>query len=359
MLSYEHIQFLDEKILQYLPQPYVRVGDKVNVRCPICGDSRKSATKKRGWVYLKNGSYYCFNCGTALSGIKFLKAISGPDYDAIHQEYVSLFLKSGLSSSLSSVMWKPDLDDEPGVFNLKRALDPSLKKPLSDNAREYLEKRLVLEAPFLKESLFSLYSKDGKKEYILIPWKINGIDVYYQVNDFMKYRPSMKYIFPKDKKKLLYGLDNVDPSYKKIFVFEGVYDSVFVKNGIATGTKSMTSYQESLIRERWPHHEICLSFDNDQPGFSSTMKLIEKGRADKFFAWFADGAKEKDINERVLAAGDVKMFSDKKVLDKMVLDSLQMKLWMASNGKWQKEKPVRQAVAKTDARHRAFLMPGA
>ena len=51
MLSYEYIQFLNEKIVQYLPQPNIQVGDKINFRCPICGDSKKSLTKKRGWVY--------------------------------------------------------------------------------------------------------------------------------------------------------------------------------------------------------------------------------------------------------------------------------------------------------------------
>ena len=59
--SYEYIQFLNEKIIQYLPQPYVKVGDKINFRCPLCGDSKKSATKKRGWYYMQNSSMFCFN----------------------------------------------------------------------------------------------------------------------------------------------------------------------------------------------------------------------------------------------------------------------------------------------------------
>ena len=52
----------------------------------------------------------------------------------------------------------------------------------------------------------------------------------------------MKYIFPKDMKKLMYGIDNIDISFPYIFLFEGVFDSVFVKNGIATGTKAVTAY---------------------------------------------------------------------------------------------------------------------
>ncbi len=344
MLSYEYIQFLDDKIIQYLPQPYVRVGDKINCRCFVCGDSKKSSTKKRGWVYLKNASYFCFNCGVSLSGIKMLKLLSGSDYESIHREYVEMFLKSGLDNSLSAAVWKPNsIDDEPSLFNLK-PIDLPTKMPLSDKAREYLNRRKVLDAPFLKEDLYSIMSKDGTEEYILIPWRINGSIVYYQVNDFLKFK-SMKYIFPKGRKKVVYGLDNVDPSYRKIFAFEGVYDSLFVKNGIATGTKSITSYQMALIKERWPYHEVVAAFDNDIPGFSATKKLIENAKASKFFVWFDAKTKEKDINDAVLAKNDTHLFTSPKVLDSMTYDSLQMKLWMISNGKWKDERNVKKVLA--------------
>ena len=357
MLSYEYIQFLNEKIVQYLPQPYVHIGNKINFRCPICGDSRKSSTKKRGWWYTSTASFFCWNCNTAMSGIKFLKLLSGSDYDAIHREYVNLFLKSGLDSSLSSFAWKPSDEDEPSVFNLKSIVVQSIKKPLTERAKAYLNSRKVLQAPFLREPLHSVVSNDGKEEYILIPWKVNGIDAYYQVNDFLKLKP-MKYMFPKGKKKLLYGLDNVDPNYKKIFAFEGVYDSLFVKNGIATGTKAITDYQMRLIKERWPHHEVVVSFDNDLPGFSSTKKLIETGKATKFFVWFDGKTKEKDINEKVLAANDLMMFSKPNVLDTMVYDALQMKLWMLANGKWQDErKALKKSNAMQEDKRQVFMLP--
>jgi hypothetical protein len=189
----------------------------------------------------------------------------------------------------------------------------------------------------------------------LIPWKINGVDAYYQVNDFLKIT-SMKYMFPKGKKKLIYGLDNIDPSYNKIFAFEGVYDSVFVKNGIATGTKAITDFQMKLIKDRWPYHEICIAFDNDAPGFASTMKMVESEKASKFFAWFKDGAQEKDINERILVLNEINAFSNEKYLDSLVFDKLQMKLWMINNGKWKKERKSKNDLqASTNDRKMVFL----
>lgn len=356
-ISIEYKQFLTEKILQYIPNQFIQVNGRLNIRCPFCGDSKRSLTKKRGWIYLDHDcSFFCFNCGTAMSGIKFLKLLSGTDYEAIHREYVDLFLKSGLDSSLSSIAWTPNDNDEPNMFNLKNAISSSMKNPLTERAIAYLASRKVLEAPFLKDPLYSIVSKNSSKEYILIPWRVNGIDAYYQVNDFLKLK-SMKYLFPKGKKKLLYGLDNIDPSYKKIFAFEGVYDSLFVKNGIATGTKSITDYQMRLIKERWPYHEVVVSFDNDLPGFSSTKKLIETGKAFKFFVWFDGKTKEKDINELVLAKGNLNMFTDAKKLDSMVYDALQMKLWMISNGKWQDERKVKKsALLKNNSNPFASLL---
>lgn len=332
-LSYDYIQFLNDKILSYLPAERFIVGDKINFRCPLCGDSRKSITKKRGWWYMNTASYYCWNCGTGMSGIKLLEILSGQDYNEIKREYVKLFLKSGSDMSLSASFETPS--DEPSVFNVKRVLDPSLKLPLTDDARQYLNDRKVLTAPFLREDLFSCRGNNGV-DYILIPWIINGIDAYYQLNDFKKVN-SMKYIFPKKLKKLVYGLDNIDISWNKIIVFEGVYDSLFVKNGIATGTKSITEYQMKLIKERYPKHEIVVSFDNDEPGIASMTKLIKKNAPVKFFRWFNKNTKQKDINDYVLAKDDVNAFASSKVLDKMIYDQLQMKWWLVKNGLWKFE----------------------
>ena len=334
MLSYEFIQFLNQKFLEFLPPGYVRVGNKINLRCPLCGDSKKSATKKRGWLYLQNASYYCFNCSTGMSGINFLKAISGNSYEEIKREYTRLFLKSGLSTSLSSVWQKPD--DEPSLFEMKSVIKSEWKNALSEKAQKYLKDRMVLDAPFLQEPLYSTYAKKSGNEYILIPWILNGVEAYYQLNDF-QHLTSMKYIFPKDMKKLLYGLDNIDISFPYIFLFEGVFDSLFVRNGVATGTKAVTAYQLKLIKERFPYHQIVISFDNDVAGIESMEKLIQGNNDYKYFKWFDSSTEAKDINELVLKNEDVNIFSDPDKLKKLVVDKLMMKMHLMQCGKWIKK----------------------
>ena len=336
--SYEHLEFLKEHILEYLPRPFVRIGNRYNFRCMFCGDSKKSASKKRGWLY-EDMSFYCFNCNTSFTGLKFLEALSGPTaFEDLKRQYLQLFLRSGLSNALS-VDFGIKRSDIPNIFNFKRELNPDWKKPLSEKAREYLEKRLVLDAPFLKEPIYSTYNTETNDEYILIPWKINGVDAYWQTNDFQRLG-SMKYIFPRDKKKLIYGIDNVDPSYKKIFVFEGVYDSLFVKNGVASGTKAITEWQMKILKQRWPNHEIVVSFDNDISGIAAMMKLISRDINVKFFRWFNKNTMAKDINELVLARQNPNLFVNSQILERMVFGKLEMKMWLTLNGMWKEEPKV-------------------
>jgi len=132
----------------------------------------------------------------------------------------------------------------------------------------------------------------------------------------------------------VFGLDNIDVSWPYIIAFEGVYDSLFVKNGIATGTKSLTDLQVKLITKRYPHHKIVVSFDNDVAGICAMSKLIKQNKKYKYFRWFNANTKQKDINDYVLAKGDVNIFADQKKLEKMIVDPLLMKLYLVENGLW-------------------------
>lgn len=329
MLSYEYRQFLNEKVRQYLPSRRWYHGNKINFKCPICGDG-KTGHKHRAWWYDETASFYCWNQCGGMSGIKFLELISGQNYDDIKREYLQLFIKNKDSLSLSGDYDIPK--DEPSIFDLQQIVKPEWKNQLTNQAQSYLKKRLVLDAPFLKDTLYSWTNKKNQ-EYILIPWTLNGVQAYYQLNDFQKHG-SIKYIFPKDKKKLIYGLDNIDISYDKIICFEGVYDSLFVKNGIALGTKAITDYQLKLIKERFPRHQIVISFDNDDAGMQSMEKLVKSDNDFKFFRWFDDTTPEKDINEYVLSSKNVNIFSDPAKLDTMIYNKLVLKMWMIQNNKW-------------------------
>jgi hypothetical protein len=173
--SYDYIQFINEKVIDYLPSDKVRVGDKLNFRCPLCGDSHKSLTKKRGFYYLKSASFYCFNCSVGMTGLRLLQTLSGCNYDDIKKEYTLKFIKNGWNTS--KIIFPEQDQNNINILNIKPIVDPLWKKPLNDDAKKYLASRMVDKAPFLKEEFFTYNGTKG--DYILIPWIVNGIDAYY------------------------------------------------------------------------------------------------------------------------------------------------------------------------------------
>ena len=92
------INYVDAKVWENLPESSLKScnNSEITFRCPICGDSKKNKLKKRGYFYRKTGTFYCFNCGTSMTGYDFLKAICPKDvFDRIIQEYKVLKIHTG------------------------------------------------------------------------------------------------------------------------------------------------------------------------------------------------------------------------------------------------------------------------
>ena len=66
-----------------------------NFRCPFCGDSQKSKTKARGYLYQKKTDlfYRCHNCGQSNTFSNFLKKLDGE----LHKQYVLERYKEGVT----------------------------------------------------------------------------------------------------------------------------------------------------------------------------------------------------------------------------------------------------------------------
>ena len=343
--SEEFKQFINDKVWTYLPASKTKIGNEFHVRCPICGDSKKNPLKKRGYYYCNSSSYFCFNCNASMTGIQLLKTISGSDYDDIIQEYKKLKIKNhgDISSQINIGIDSLNQQNQLSVFSFLNSLQNTIKSewknPLTNSAINYLENRKVLEAPYLKDKLYSVFDKN-KNEYILIPWKLNGVNAYYQINDFEHHdKIGRKYIFPSKKEKLIYGLDNIDISFPYIICFEGVYDSLFIPNAIAIGGKTLTSLQYDILSKRFPSHQIVLSYDNDDAGLTAMMKTIKKNSSKfKYFKWFSEKTKEKDINDYILKQNNVNLFTNKDYVKELIVGAATMKMFLIQKGIWRNKK---------------------
>ena len=92
MDSYIDVKFVN--LISPQLQQFKKKSDFLwNFRCPYCGDSQKSSTKARGFVYQKKNDlfYKCHNCGIGQSLGNLIKFLD-PN---MHKEYVLEKYKSG------------------------------------------------------------------------------------------------------------------------------------------------------------------------------------------------------------------------------------------------------------------------
>ena len=81
------MSYIDHKYLNLISPMlplFKKKGDNLwNFRCPYCGDSQKSRTKARGYVFRKKNDlfYKCHNCGVGASLGNLIKHVDSKTYD--------------------------------------------------------------------------------------------------------------------------------------------------------------------------------------------------------------------------------------------------------------------------------------
>ncbi len=142
--------FIDAKyvnLISHRLQKFKKKNDYLwNFRCPICGDSRKSLSKARGYVYRKKNDLFfrCHNCGAGLTFGNFIKEID----TVLHTQYVVERYKGGVAGKGSNTA-EPKFSFAPPQFKTKIKL-PTISSLQSDHyARVYVENR-QLPLQFLK-----------------------------------------------------------------------------------------------------------------------------------------------------------------------------------------------------------------
>ena len=261
--------------MKYLEQSYIRQlgtslekfaekknGELFCFRCPICGDSEKSTTKKRGYLFFYKGTFVfkCFNCGNSLYFQQFLKHISPHLYEQFRLERYReehpkkeelpqyIFEKPTFgrhfNHHLNSIFHLPDLAaDHPAVTYLKQRRMPSERLPLfwwTDNY--YLWINSILPEEF-KDSDKS----DGADSRIVIPF-FNRKGELFAVQGRTIVNAIPRYFTKKftDEPKI-YGAERCDFT-RKHYVLEGPLNSLFLKNAVAMAGSDtdMSLFDKSL-----------------------------------------------------------------------------------------------------------------
>jgi transcription elongation factor Elf1 len=309
MNSYIDIKYLN--IIQSSLPLFKKKGDFLwNFRCPYCGDSKKSRSKARGFVFRKKNDLFfkCHNCGVGANLANLIKYVDSNSYD----DYILERYKSGAKQQTP----EPEFKFNEPVFR-KKGILKGLKSiqdlPKEHPARQIIEKRFIppksLADLYLCESFYKFTnalvpnkfpSLEGDHPRLVIPFRDEDGEVFaYQGRSFGKEQPKYITIRLDDEHDKIFGLDRIDNG-KEIYVTEGPLDSLFLDNCIAVAGSDF-SKPLSIGGKLIPNGQLTIVYDNE-PRNGEIVKQIERmiGKGRKLVLW-PDSMEEKDINDMIVS----------------------------------------------------------
>ena len=299
------MSYIDSKYLNIIgPQllKFKKKGDFLwNFRCPYCGDSQKSRSKARGFVYRKKNDlfYKCHNCGIGTTLGKLIEYIDSK----VHKDYIMERYRNGVKTNNPEPEFKFDVP----IFRKKGVLKNL--KPISDLSTDHPARKIIEERYIPQEFLSDLYlcesffkftntlvpnkfpSLDEDHPRLLIPFRDEKGEIFaYQGRAFGKEQPKYITIKLDDEATKTFGLDRIDMS-KQIYAVEGPLDSLFLDNCIAVGGSDLNKLESDVI----------IIFDNE-PRNKEICKQMEFciSSYKKLVIW-PDSMKHKDINDMIVA----------------------------------------------------------
>ena len=298
------MSYIDSKYLNILsPQllKFKKKGDYLwNFRCPYCGDSQKSRSKARGFVYRKKNDlfYKCHNCGIGATLGNLIKHLDSK----IHKDYIMERYQKGVKTNNPEPEFKFDVPvfRKKGILKDLKSID---SLPEGHPARRIIKDRLIpsksLADLYLCESFYKFTntlipnkfpSLDVDHPRLLIPFRDEEGEVFaYQGRAFGNEQPKYLTIKLNESKNKIFGLDRIDKE-KQIYVVEGPIDSLFLDNCIAVAGSDLNKIEGDLT----------IIFDNE-PRNREIVKQIEKViNSGRNIVLWPESMKYKDINDMIL-----------------------------------------------------------
>lgn len=293
--SYELIEWTKQKINENTGA--IDVGyDSWKIRCPFCGDSSKKTSKKRGNYYLKDGMYKCFNggCEVYCDSFKLVAELEGSSIAKVKADFFRYEHGGG-----GDFEYIETFDDKPAPKKKPEAIViPENWVEIEEGSKKYIDERMIGKAPNISKNWRMFYNKISKR--LVIPWIENGKMVYYQERALYADQ-NPKYLFPRNTTdRPLFGIDNIDESYPWIFYLEGAIDSIWVKNGVAAGSISLSKSQLDTL-SNFVGSNVVYFPDNpwvDKASLENIRKLSMRQPNLKVWMW-PRNVTEKDVNEVV------------------------------------------------------------
>ena len=311
-MSYIDVKYLN-LISPMLPL-FKKKGDNLwNFRCPYCGDSKKSRTKARGFVFRRKADLFfkCHNCSVGATLANLIKHVDSKTYD----DYIlERYREEGVHRSKNSPVPQPEFKFDAPVFkkNVFKSLQSISQLPQTHPARRLVEERKLSEFSndlFLCPSFYKFTntlvenkfpSLGGDHPRLMIPFRNEEGEIFaYQGRAFGDEKPKYITIKLDEDADKIYGLNRVTHD-KPVLVVEGPIDSMFLDNCIAVAGADF-SKPLSIGGRLMLNGELTIIFDNE-PRNKEICKQIEKNisQGRNVVIW-PDSMKHKDINDMIIA----------------------------------------------------------
>lgn len=286
-------------------------GTHFHAKCRLCGDSKKSLSKKRFHLDWKNGKpvYHCWNCGKSGSFIKLYMIVMGVDFEQAKKDLFKYDSKR-MKKQLQSEDKPAKTVGLPQVFDI---LDDCWDENICADATMWLTasnilKRFRSDRKIPEEYKLYMAYKGKYKGRIIIPVFSHEKVVYFQARRIPDSGWQPKYLNPSSEKEIIiHNKDKFDRE-KYIVVTEGLIDAFMVgEQGTTCLGKEIS---EDFLRElfKLTGRGVIVAFDNDDEGMKAMLKFMKKNRHAKKVRYFLTPKKYKeckDINKIVVRNKEV------------------------------------------------------
>ncbi len=304
MSSYIDLKFIND-LSARLGQFKKKTDYLFNFRCPHCGDSQKSKTKARAYLYrIKNDMFFkCHNCGQGQNLANFIKFVD----PKLHELYLLERYKSSAPATP-----KPKFDFKPPVFestildNLTSIDKLDEKHPVKQYVinRKIPEKyfsKLLLSDKFMalvnkaKPGTFKKIFKDHPR--LIIPfYDLQGKLFAFQGRAFGDEQPKYLTIKLDENKQKIYSLERVNLQ-DQVYIVEGPIDSLFLDNCLAAAGADV------MLRNIQPK-DVTYIFDNEPRNKEIVDRMYKVIEQDYNVVIWPEDMRHKDINDMFIAGLD-------------------------------------------------------
>lgn len=282
-------------------------GNNVSMRCPLCGDSKKSKLKKRFNVTYDNGSafYHCFNCGKTGTFAELVAELKGISLSEAIRSIETIEFSDIEKRLQKECIEVNDIEEVTTIDDLNYILDDCIS--VDSEATSYIDKQyqkhliqFIKKRKIPKEyNVFVAIKGEYKNRYI-IPIYHWGDIVYFQGRE-MRDDMLPRFKNPEvEKSGVIMNIEHFNKD-KFIIVTEGIIDAMALSNHQGTCVLGGSVSDDFLsVLYKSTNKGVIIAVDNDDRGQKERDKLIDTSKFSNLLYFFIPPPGTKDLNEMVI-----------------------------------------------------------